>query len=236
MEKIKSILKGKFSKKTLTYYYLPLVFGVFLFCLFLAWIFYPYDEAYPYDWTTSMISRLGWPIENPIGLIPFSLGMLILGVFLIPVAYYTYERLSQLQEKLAIVILILMLAHAVALIGIGAIPNFPEVFFKLAHAINAGVIFTGVYIAGILTLMIILNNRANFSSKLLIIYIVVLIYGTTTAILTVINIPGTGGHYIHDPSTPLLMSPPFYEWQTFIAMLCVIYLQCIIIPEFIPKS
>ena len=236
MEKIKDFFHGKFSKKTLVYYYLPVVFGVFLFCLFLAWVFYPYDEAYPYDWTTSMISRLGWPIENPIGLIPFSIGMLSLGVFLIPVTFYTFERLYQLQEKAAKVVALFMFAHAIALIGIGAIPNFSELFFKLAHAINAVVIFFGVYIAGILTLIIIFIDRSVFPSRLLYLYIIILIYGIATSILTAINLPGTGGHYIHDPSTPLFMSPPFYEWQTFIAMLCVIYLQCIVIPEYIPKS
>jgi len=236
MEKIKSFTQDKLSKKTLTYYYLPVVFGVFLFCLFLAWVFYPYNEAYPYDWTTSMISQLGWPIENPVGLIPFSVGMLILGVFLIPVAYYTFERLYQVQEKEAKVVALFMYAHAIALIGIGAIPNFPETFFMLAHAINAVVIFFSVYIAAILTLIIIFMNRSIFPSRLLYIYIIVLIYGIATAVLTVINMTGTQGHYIHDPSTPLFLSPPFYEWQTFIAMLSVIYLQCIVIPEDIPKS
>jgi len=168
--------------------------------------------------------------------------MLLLGVMLIPVVFYNFRRLSIIRKKAAKAVFILMLSHAIALIGIGAILNYPEPFFLISHAINAIIIFFSVYIAGIIMLLIVLrDNRSKtekyyvFSKRLLIVYIIILIYGILTLLLTIINLQVTGGHYVHDSSTPLLNSAPFYEWQTFFAFFGVIYIQVMILPAEVHK-
>lgn len=235
MVKIKDFFFGKFSKRFLIRYYLPLMIGSLFFLLLMAYIFYPPNDDYPYHWTTSMISRLGWPHENPIGFIFFSIGFALFGVLVIPLVPYFHRRISEIDKGKANLIALLMIMYSTAFFLIGIIPNYPHPrIFNRIHGINAFFLFFGLYFTAIMFAILILkDDNSVFSRKLTIVYFLILIYGISTLIIGFIfgAMVYRGGQYIHDPSIPLYASPPLWEWQTFIATICLIAIQCIILPE-----
>lgn len=237
MSKLKSLFKGEISKKTLTRYYLPALILQFLLFLLIAYLLYP--SQYTYIWTHSMISRLGWPDENVVGFIFFSIGFTLLGFFLLPTVPYAYKRLKDINKPVALVIFILMSFYSLALFFIGMIPNYPISIFMLIHGINAVLIFGGFYISCCLfTFLIIMGiitnnlNKEGYSMNAFFIYVAIFIFGFISTILLLINLPGgLSGHYPPDFSLPFYASPPFYEWLAFMSILALIYLESWILPE-----
>ncbi|TFF96636.1 MAG: DUF998 domain-containing protein [Promethearchaeota archaeon] len=236
MVKSKEILKGKFEKKFLLFVYLPVIFGQFLMCLLIAYLFYP--PQYQYNWLNSMISRLGWPDQNPIGFIFFSIGFSILGFFLLLLVPYTYKRLKPIHKLKASVSVLLMVLYSVALFLIGSVPNYLIDLFMRIHGINAVIIFLGFYLNSILFATFLCDLKQNeealfrnVNRAAIVMFVVLLVYGFLTAILLVATLPeeGLGGHYTQDPSIPFYLSPTFYEWQSFMCILPLIYVQTLII-------
>ncbi|NVM02688.1 MAG: DUF998 domain-containing protein [Candidatus Helarchaeota archaeon] len=239
MEKLKEVFQGMLSKKSLTHYYLPFMIGSFLFFLLIARLLYPYIPIYPYNWTTSMISRLGWPEENPIGFVFFSLSFILLGILTLPIVQYLYRKYSKINEFYAKLIVFFFFAYSIASILIGLIPNFYEPnIFKLIHVINAGFIFLGFFLMSFFSAILMLKNvlskgkAATFSKKLLVIYISILIYCLICGLLWVILAPtNRSGRFFPNPITPFYFSAPFYEWQAFMAFSFLLPIQCIILPD-----
>ncbi len=239
MPKLKEIFQGMISKKSLTYYYVPFIIGTFLFFLFMARLLYPYIPIYPYNWTTSMISRLGWPEENPIGFIFFSLGFISLGILTLPIIQYIYKKYSKINKFDAKLIAFLFFTYSIGSILIGLIPNFYEPsIFKLIHLINAGFIFLGFFLMSFFSAILMLKNNLSegktitFSKILLVIYLSFLIYCLICGLLWVILAPtNRTGRFIPNPITPFYLSSPFYEWQAFMTIFCLLTVQCFIIPE-----
>jgi hypothetical protein len=239
METIKSIFHGDTTKKNLTSYYLPLAIGLYLFFLFLAWLFYPYVPEYPYDWTTSMISRLGWTHENTIGWIFFSIAFVILGVFFLSLVPYFYKRFRDLKMPGSKFVSFAMLVGSIGFLGIGAIPNFPPNIFGFFHALNALLILVGVFIVIIALGFFILKEHLSkgmsnsiIQRKLIILYFIVLTYILISGYFL---ISADSGHsdrfYIHDFSLPLISSRAFWEWQVMMTSIGLIAIICFIIPE-----
>ncbi|MFX1450508.1 MAG: hypothetical protein ACFFCM_06685 [Promethearchaeota archaeon] len=239
MEKLKEVFQGMLSKKNLTHYYLPLMIGSFLFFLLIARLFYPYIPIFPYNWTTSMISRLGWPEENPIGFVFFSLGFILYGILTLPIVQYVYRKYFKINGFYAKFIAFFFYAYSIASMLIGIIPNFYEPrIFKLIHGINAIIIFLGFFLMSFISATLMLKHNLSggkitiFSKKLLIIYLSILIYCIICAFFLVTFAPNNRtGRFIPNPITPFYFSAPFYEWQAFMAIFCLLTIQCFIIPE-----
>lgn len=236
MEKIKIIYQGEFSKKTLTHRLLPFTTGGFSVFLIIARILFPYDSSYPYSWTTSMISRLGIPNQSPIGVIFFSAAFIWLGVFLLPLVPYVYKRFSKINERGAKILAIFMLAPCISDILLGVIPNFTPTIFRLIHGLNAVIAFQGILLMSLLSLIIMRYHQKQgnniYSRKLMYVYLIIFIYDTTCSLLVLIFMEQSPeGYYMYVPGTPLLASSPFWEWQGFISLLCLITTLCFIVPE-----
>ena len=150
MEKIRTFFRGEFSKKTLTYRLLPLITGGFCVFLLIARILFPYDPAYPFSWTTSMISRLGIPHQNPMGWLFFSAAFIWLGILSLPLVPYMYKRFSRINEKGAKILLIFMLGPFISEILLGLIPNYVPRLFRLIHGLNAVIVFQGILLMSLI--------------------------------------------------------------------------------------
>ena len=236
MEKIKLFFLGEFSKKTLTHQLLPLAIGGFSIFLIIARISFPYNPSYPYTWTTSMISRLGIPHQNPIGWIFFSAAFIWLGIFSLPLVPYMYKRFSRINKRGAKILAIIMIGPFISDILLGAIPNFLPKIFRAIHGLNAVIAFQGVLLMAFISLILMLYGNKQgtvvFSKKLVLIYGVILIYGLLCSILVLVFMEQTPeGYYSYIPGTPLFASAPFWEWQGFISLLSLIITLCFIVPE-----
>ncbi|MHA1377494.1 MAG: DUF998 domain-containing protein [Candidatus Helarchaeota archaeon] len=240
---LKVIFQGKFSKKTLMHYYLPFLIIFPLLCLLVARLFYPYIPLYPYNWTTSMISRLGWPEENPTGFIFFSIGFIVEGIMLLPLSHYLYKKFLEVNEITAKIIRFLLIFYSVATLLIGLIPNYSKPpIFGIVHGINAIIIFFGFFLLSVISELTLLSEnqkkkeKSKFSRNLLIIYTIFLVYYSVCIFLIVLtfqfSIPGRS---LLKSTIPFYMSPPFYEWQAYMLILSLLATKCQIFPEDIKK-
>ena len=229
-----SIMKLSLTKKKIINYILPFLTGFLFLCLFFAYLCYP--PQYKYNWTNSMISRLGWPDQNPIGLIFFSIGFSVYGIGSLFFIQYLYRNLSTNLNHGSKLISILLFTGYIAIALIGLIPNYLDPLFMLIHGINAIIIFFNFYIVALIISLIIIRNMNSDNSqpkkKLSVLYILITIYGLLCTILLIYFMPkGQAGHYQQDPLLPFFISPPFYEWQAFIAIMITIYLLFVLLPE-----
>jgi hypothetical protein len=221
-------------------YLIPLGIGIFYLFLGIARILFPYVPSYPYSWITSTISRLGWPEVNEVGWIFFSIAMVLLGTFSLPLVLYKYRRFSQLNRHLAKFIGLFMFGICISLILLGLIPNYltPDKIFIIIHGINAIILIGGGSLMLIIEFIIILRahfkKNAIYSHQLIILYLILGIYTffcITMLFITAARIGGLGGHYVYDPSTPLFLSMPMWEWQTMVMLLFMIAMPCYILPD-----
>ena len=236
MEKLKTFFRGEFSKKNLTHQLLPLTIGGFCVFLIIARILFPYDPTYPYFWTTSMISRLGIPHQNPVGWIFFSAAFIWLGVLSLPLVSYTYKRFSKINEKGAKIVAIFMIAPFISNILLGLIPNYLPKIFRQIHGLNAVIAFQGMLLMALLTVILMLYHRKQgsnvFSRSLLLIYLIIIIYGFICSLLVLVFMEQSPeGYYMFIPGTPIYASAPFWEWQGFVSLLFLIVTLCFIVPE-----
>lgn len=245
MEQIKQFFQGKFSKRTLVRYFLPVTIATMVGCLALARLFFPYIEDYPYSWTTSMVSRLGWPHVNTIGWIFFSIAWTTLGIFYLALAPYMYKRFSVLHLRLAKIMRFFMYFTAIGGLGIGLIPNYEEsIICGLFHALNAGLMSIGIFITALITTIIMVEdnwlkgrNGSSFPWKLVLIYVGIVVY-----IFIISYFMGSGPkgssdrYYVYIPGTPLHLTRPFWEWQLLVASIGLITLLCLIVPDIITSS
>ena len=239
MEKFKSLFKGNYTKRQLTHYYLPLGIGLHYLFLTIAWLFFPYIEEYPYNWTTSMISRLGKPQENPIGWIFFSAAFIPLGFLLIILIPYLYQRFSKLAKREAKIVRISLTFSSIGLIGIAAIPNFLPNIFGFFHMLNAVLIYIGMFLTVLITPRIIFlerkkNGKENsiFPNISIKVYFIFLTYFLICTVFLAIADKGTSDrYYLPNTSTILILSRPFWEWQAFFAAFCLLGTICFLLPE-----
>lgn len=234
---LKRIVAGQISKRNITHYLMSACIIAHFFFLFIAWLFFPENPVYPYEWTTSTISRLGWPHENTQGWIFFSLAEIVLGVSVIPLIPYYYKRYVPLFKKTAIVSTFFFTGASVGCILIGLIPNYPALLN--IHSINAVLIFLGFNMLGILSAAMVTAHAKKDQSELLgkkrylgILYLLSVIYLVLCSVMTIsLTIGGAGEQYVFQPGTPLLLRAPFWEWQAFVMILLSTALLFVITPE-----
>jgi hypothetical protein len=237
MEKIKDYFQGKYSKRSLTRLYLPLAVSLYALFIIMARLLFPYIEDYPYSWTTSMISRLGWPHVNTIGWIFFSLAYLSLGIFYLALISYMYKRFSALHKFAAKLIALSMLMSSIGMIMVGAIPNYPPNIFGLFHMLSAMLSMFGLYGMALFSAIIMIKESSLFSKNLLLFFVIIMAYIFICAVIMSFGNPSTEErYYVHNPSTPLLLSRPLWEWQIMIASICLISILCFIVPASIEKQ
>ena len=76
------------------------------------------------------------------------------------------------------------------------------------------------------------KENSAFSKKLLFLFLIVLAYLIFAVVMMAISRSGLDGrYYIHDPSTPLLLSRPFWEWQIMMIDMVLVSILCFIIPD-----
>ena len=248
MEELKDIFQGNITKKSLLYYYLPLMIGIYLLCLGIARSLFPYNIIEPYYWTTSMISRIGVPEENPIGFIIFSIGFIIEGIMYLPISIYLYKKFSKIDElprkfsktgKLPSKLIgLFLICYSISTFLIGAIPNFsfPPIF-TVIHGINASVIFAGFGLMTLVSALTMLNNYliekgAIFSRNLLILLIIFSVYYLISFLMILVGFYMTWNSIqILEPTLPFYYSAPFWEWQAYMLTFVILTIQCIILPE-----
>ena len=88
---IKNYISGNFSKNQLTHFYIPVMLLLIGFDVLIAWLFFPVDLNY--NIIDRAISNLGSRLDNPIGSVFFSIGIIAWGVLLIPWFLYVHKRL-----------------------------------------------------------------------------------------------------------------------------------------------
>lgn len=231
MSAIKKLFTGNISRRTLLGI-LPLVLIVPGLCLFTSYMLFPKSIAVPYEWTSSTISRLGWPVDNPNGWIFFNLAMISFGIFLIPAVMYLYRRTLPMGKLSTKVVTFFFSMAAIGVMLLGIIPNFPWLF--IWHAVDAVLAFFGL-LAGSFTLAFpVVMNRHLFKKRHVIEYLVILVYAAITLGMSgALAALQHGGYYVPDPTTPILLSTPFWEWQAMFLLLGLLILAFIIIPEHI---
>ncbi|MHA1732474.1 MAG: hypothetical protein ACTSU5_11055 [Promethearchaeota archaeon] len=231
----RDLFQGTLSRRSATVAFGPLHLGVILVALALAYLSYP--PEYEYGWTTSMISRLGWPDQNPVGLIFFSAGTAAYGFILLFAARRARLGLAWVSARGATLVQVLTIVVAVGWIGIGLVPNYSLPATMFVHAVNAFAIFGGSLLAGATSLTVLARGmlgreraagepggRRSGRREVLVgaavahaaafFFMVVVL-----AILVDVTPPGLRGHYTGDPGIPVFSSPPFYEWLSFFGSL-----------------
>ena len=111
----------------------------------------------------------------------------------------------------------------------------------IIHGINAIILLGGGFLMFLISFYLILkeyfakeHNVFNFPKKLVMLYILIGIYEiicVTMLFISMARYGKFGGHYIHDPSIPLFLSAPLWEWQTMVLLLILIVLPCYIFPN-----
>ena len=239
MKTIKKLIKGEISRRALLRGFLPLGLTTFFGFLLISRMLFPPNEEYPYRWTTSMISRLGWPQENPMGWVFFAIAFIWLGILLLMLAPYMFQKLSTFHEGKARVISFSIFISGTGSIGLGLIPNYPITLFRTFHKINAALLFMGIFLMTILCLTVMISDlrshpqeNQNFSTQSLRIFSAMFLYLIITSLMMAFSRPGLpGNYYFHDPNTPMLLSRPFWEWQAMLLGIGLIVMSCIMIPE-----
>ncbi|MHA1301895.1 MAG: hypothetical protein ACTSO9_20960, partial [Candidatus Helarchaeota archaeon] len=130
-------------------------------------------------------------------------------------------------------------AYSIATLLIGIIPNFSNPpIFTIIHGINAIIIFLGFGLIALISAYTMLKeyrkerDNSIFSWNLLILYVLFLCYYLICFSLIVVFFQsGVSGRHIIEPSVPFYCSPPFYEWQAYMIIFCLITIQCLIFPE-----
>lgn len=188
-------------------YYIPLIPGLLTVLLLISYLLEPPNLLFPFDWTTSPISRLGWPAENVVGWIFFSLAFLCLGflsLFLIP----TYvHKFATLQKRWSRLLSSFLLLASIGEILIGAIPNLltPDLVFIVLHFINASLYFLCSY--GVAIILGILfaqkKHRWMVSRQVAIVYAILVVYGLFATIA-------------------MIVLSPFWEWHSFFLSLFLV--------------
>ncbi|MFX0103659.1 MAG: hypothetical protein ACFFCS_29120, partial [Candidatus Hodarchaeota archaeon] len=161
-----------------------------------------------------------------------------LGIFLIPLIPYYYKLFSRIFKKTSALSTFFLTCASIGCILIGLIPNYPEIVN--IHSVNAVLIFLGFNMFGILSVAIILadtiinkEKRGILKNKqLAIFYVISVVYLFACTLLTLTFVIGSAGEqYVFKPGTPLLLRPPFWEWQTFVMILVSTSLLFILTPE-----
>jgi hypothetical protein len=236
--KLNDVLRGNASKNVMMRFVVPLFMGASLFCLLIAYLLYPYIASNPYNWTTSMISRLGWPHENQFGWIFFSFSLILLATMIVILNGYYHARLSKLHRQIANLIRLLMVLCSIAGFLLGAIPNFKtdDKIFVLIHGLNAVILMSGLYLVSCFLLLFVSSRKSRdrmpISRKMVGFYAIVLVYGFTCVILLVIFLGGRKmDQFIYDPSIPVIFQGPVWEWQAFFTGIFLIVVPVYILSE-----
>jgi hypothetical protein len=224
---IVQLFQGKMSQRSLTRRYIPAVIAIFALLLALASILFPADPAYPYNWTTSTISRLGWPFENTTGWVFFTLAFLFLGIFTIPLAPFYFRKFSAFNKRVATVVAVAFLAASAGEFLLGAIPNFntPDHLFSGFHKVDAVLAFLGIYLAAIVACVTLFYYSRHTKINILprhfgAGYGFILAYGVFAVCMMLFAVPNVNlVYYVYNPATPLFLSVPLWEWQSFVIAL-----------------
>lgn len=134
-----SFLTGRSPKRFYISFYLPFMVLIFSIFLLLSAIFYP-----NYNLIDNAISDLGVPYLNPNGWFLWSIGMIFIGLAMIPFIPYLYRRLRTINTYFTKIGISFIIIADIGMIGLGAFPQYE--IFLLLHQINAGFSFTGLYL------------------------------------------------------------------------------------------
>ena len=217
--------KPRVEKARVSGIYGPLVIGVFLTFLGLAWRHYP-----GYTWIYNDISYLGSPELNPQGWGYWAIGMAITGLLCIPIIFSLVGQMKEVGTTMkgwVRIGFILYLACAYGMIGLGLVPQFPgAVFlgFHIFHAVLAmGGLYLGTFCWGVVIFRHLLDNTATITpiSKGGFLLTVVFGYGGPVGFLITQGVRlAQGGEYRDCATEPCPWYLAFSAWE-WILFLCI---------------
>ncbi|MHA1682743.1 MAG: hypothetical protein ACTSUE_17520 [Promethearchaeota archaeon] len=209
-------------------FYVPAMVALYFLMLLIARLLFPHDELYPYHWTTSTISRIGWAESNPNGVYFFCCAFVWLGASTIVMAFYYQKRFVNLRGIHLKLVTTIMIVVGVAEILLGLIVNryHPQDLWIKIHGLNATIAFLGTFTTLALFGASFIWNLKKGGSKpfparsFMSIFTVILTYGIFALVLQVITLSvGAEGRYIQEEGAPLFLSMPFWEWQSHLVSL-----------------
>jgi hypothetical protein len=233
--------KGDISKKYLLTRILPAGFGIYLFGLLIANLFYPGV----YDWRYMVISELGNAEANPIGYYFNVIPGLIMGIFLIPLVGYITRHLSVICRGTAFVGGFFFLLGLVCLVALGLttfIPNLPRrTHENLAMIAFVGLLF-GIFFWGFPIIKDHIrkfHGLRQFNFKVMIVGFCMMwfiIFGAGAGTLYISNSEIDFGWVsldwlTYNPPPPIWASLALWEWALVISLLFYLVLLVYSIPE-----
>jgi hypothetical membrane protein len=149
------VLQGKAPSKIHRVYILLIFFFFAVMCLIAQNLF-----PEPYSFLKNSISDQGCPLNNPNGYFLFNIGIIVLGLLLIPHFLYLSHVLRQIMPGVALITLILGLIGSTGMIFVGIFPKHLEPI----HGIVARITFIAFFFYGNGTFIIFLQTREFLKS------------------------------------------------------------------------
>jgi hypothetical protein len=145
---IQPLIKGRATKRTYIYYLLILL-GFFVICLFLSIITYPL----PFSFGDTWISELGDPTKNvPFGFVIFDIGFILASIGLIPVFLNFYYRLYSFHPIIRKILLGLWLLGDISFGSIGILHDKMQPIHDIFSGIAFGCLSIGFLVQWIVHL------------------------------------------------------------------------------------
>lgn len=151
-KKIQEIWVGKSSKNEQGIYFGIILAGYTI----VSWIS---QNLFPvkYSWLDFKISAQGGITSNPDGYILWNIGMILMGILLIPHMRYLYENLKDSSPRFAKAINILSIT---ACIGFSFVGVFPREYILL-HSIPAAIALYGFYFTLNMYFLLLIERKKN---------------------------------------------------------------------------
>ncbi len=236
-ETLKRYLTGRFSKKELTHYYMPLMLSIIIICIVISYLSFPPELNYSIFERT--ISNLGSRDDSPYGWYFLSIGMISWGVLMIPLFLYYHRRIRQISKHGARTGTIFGFIGCIFVILIGFFTDDRSILIfgiemRTIHVIIA-IIGIGGIALGLMSYSIPIQvdhfskrGHKQFNGKLVFLGYSLIYSGGIGAIIAEIIKEIQG---INDFPGPGFLSFSFYEWIWMLTFYAFIAISCFFIPE-----
>ncbi len=150
------LMSGKASKMMHGIYFGTILSGYVIISL-IAQSLFPVD----YSILDFKISAQGGITSNPEGHLLWNIGMIVMGILLIPHMLYLYENLKVSSPQFAQVVRLISISACVGFSFVGVFPRE----YPLPHSIPAAIALYGLFISLNLNLLLLIDRKKNFNSN-----------------------------------------------------------------------
>jgi len=234
---IQKYLTGKFTKRELTFRFIPIMLFIIVICIFLAYLLFPPELNYSIFERT--ISNLGSRDDSPYGWYFLSIGLMSWGFLMIPLFLYYHRKFRQICKHTARLGTFLGLSGSIFIILIGVFTDDSSILIfgiqmSYIHFIVAVIGIGGIGLALIIYSVPIQKDHFSkrghkqFNGKLVFLSYSLIYFGGLGAIISVIY---KRAHGIKDFPGPGILSLSFWEWMWLLTFFVYIALSGFFIPE-----